>query len=155
MNAEKAGSLLLQLYAHFFHFISFYREQVDFILLILKFIYIVCRPDGSSFVVPRTNCILQGHVAPGDVVTFTRTFALQCHHRATHGGEQTEDIVPTEGVLQSSQGTTATRMHDVSPSDPVVYQLRDDLSWEYLVRRSSHINLVLDGLYHSILVHFI
>eukprot|EP00026_Physarum_polycephalum_P000561 Phypoly_transcript_00562.p1 GENE.Phypoly_transcript_00562~~Phypoly_transcript_00562.p1 ORF type:complete len:1320 (+),score=101.35 Phypoly_transcript_00562:116-4075(+) len=88
-------------------------------------------PDGLSFVVTREDCILHKRVARGDVVTFTYDFARRAVSQVAR------DFLASNATQQDSENINSNDLARGMPSNPVVYRIREDLSWEDVLRSFS------------------
>eukprot|EP00026_Physarum_polycephalum_P002439 Phypoly_transcript_02445.p1 GENE.Phypoly_transcript_02445~~Phypoly_transcript_02445.p1 ORF type:complete len:904 (+),score=143.32 Phypoly_transcript_02445:44-2755(+) len=83
-------------------------------------------PDGSTFVVPKEDCILHRRARVGDVVSFT-------HNLATHADSAHAEPRDANAHTQGA------------PTNPIVYRIREDLSLKdssrYLTSHSYAIDL--------------
>ena len=94
--------------------------------------------------------MLPRRVVPSDVVTYTHDFAQRRSSfesptdRAAHTqpGAQHEDTV--HGLARAQEPTGARGV----PSNPVVYRIREDLTWEDVLRNSSPpVRQFINGVY--------
>jgi hypothetical protein len=113
-----------------------------FVLFIYLFLLNKNRPEGITFMVPKTDCVLHRRVVCGDVVSFTHDFTTR---RATHDNATHSDAAAS---ADDAEMRNAAHARAEIPSNPVVYRLRDDLAWEDVLQSSSlpPIRLFLNGL---------
>eukprot|EP00026_Physarum_polycephalum_P001044 Phypoly_transcript_01045.p1 GENE.Phypoly_transcript_01045~~Phypoly_transcript_01045.p1 ORF type:complete len:1215 (-),score=190.78 Phypoly_transcript_01045:36-3680(-) len=89
-------------------------------------------PDGTRFIVVKDDCVLHRRAVRGDVVTFTHDFRAR---RAAQGDAHDPATARTDTDARENAATQEA-LRGV-PSNPIVFRIREDLSWEDVVRNSS------------------
>ena len=119
--------------------------------------------------VPRSDCVLHRRAVRGDIVTFTHDFTLRrvtqdyMERREPHDTEtqhphaDTQDTETQDPESQHAHAHAHTHTQDAgkmdlpigTPSHPIVYRIREDLSWGDVVRNSppSPIRHFVNGLF--------
>jgi uncharacterized protein YcsI (UPF0317 family) len=80
-------------------------------------------------VAEKEDCVLHRRAVRGDVVTFTYDFTTR----------QSQDVAPHHATIHDGAETHERSASARSvPSNPVVFRIRDDMSWEDVLQNSSH-----------------
>eukprot|EP00026_Physarum_polycephalum_P000339 Phypoly_transcript_00339.p1 GENE.Phypoly_transcript_00339~~Phypoly_transcript_00339.p1 ORF type:complete len:1688 (+),score=210.60 Phypoly_transcript_00339:78-5141(+) len=90
-------------------------------------------PDGTNFKAEKEDCVLHRRPVGGDVVTFTHYYASR---RAPQG-----DAMALESPAHPQRPTNEraeTPRSAPAPQKCIVYRIREDLSWEDVLRSASH-----------------
>ena len=85
--------------------------------------------------VAKDDCVLHRRAVRGDIVTFTHDFRSR---RAAQSDALANDAPAhhAEGAAHNSDAVTQDATRGV-PSNPIVFRIREDLSWEDVVTNSS------------------
>jgi hypothetical protein len=83
----------------------------------------------------KGDCVLHRRAARGDVVTFTHDFVSR---QATHEPAPPRSVLCYDDVEAQDHSATAQRNLQSVPSNPVVFRIREDLSWEDVLQNESN-----------------
>jgi hypothetical protein len=135
-----------------------YCFKCIFIDNILKLLIFVHSTDGTSFRVAKADCMVRRRVVPGDVVTFTHDFASRRVNHASdvqyavvlgNNATQTQTITDLSDTARAMQPPAHGSFPQGVPSNPIVYRVRDDLTWQDVINSSTlSVRQFMNGLPH-------
>ena len=99
---------------------------------------VISRSDGTTFSVTRAECVLSRRPVRGDVVTFTHDFTLR-RAAPREASELRDDLSHRAEISETDLPPTHQTQELVPsvPSNPTVYRIRTDVSWEDIIRNRS------------------